>query len=368
MGNRDRCCSVTVAKGVCSVPPRPNAAQGHLWCRRVRALGLPFAAVLVAACARAPEHRPVETLRDNPMFVPQVFLEDSARPAPRKDEGIEAIKVTDPGEEPRQVVRFRYPADESHWEYVQLNTDMSFQVGSMNPENETMPATRITVLLRTRARGPDGSALREYEISKASLVAFPEAWDPEQKKDAMRELKKIVGLRGRLVMGANGAVQKGEPAIGKGKADRTVAKKARAVQQAMERSSLMWPDEPIGINATWVHKTMDKIEEYGITYLRKTTYKLTGFKDGIATITATVDQGTRQKQPFMGPKVPDGALVSLDRLAGEGTAVIRMRLDGVMTTADEKSSFIISGHVSIGRLDVPMLMKGRSASLVRASL
>lgn len=193
-----------------------------------------------------------------------------------------AITVIDPGAEPRQIVRLELVAHAP--EQLEITQKMIVRTELENTVLETGHRTRETPTTHTRGHAtvenltPAGDATVVFVLDDTSVDTDA---DPQAREMVEGRMKKLVGTRTTWHMAADGTISRLVNAF---PASLPAAARARieALHRAVQNTSVVFPDVPIGIGATWQIAGSERIG--GIVWKWTRTCKLLSLVEGVATI------------------------------------------------------------------------------------
>jgi hypothetical protein len=240
------------------------------------------------------------------------------------------ISVESLGAEPRQVVRFApKPGSSASYELV-TTQDMSLKM--IGPDGQAMDMgammgglTPTIVMPMTHTVGqPVADQLVPVQITMGAVRV--EGADPGLQAQMAAAMKMVDGLSYRMLVEPDGDVAQVDVSVD--------SPELYELTQSMADQLLdqvpTFPDEPIGVGATW---TVDMDMDIGgmslVTHQRMTVTSISDEAIGLKTA-LTMEQGQGGGMPI--PGLPAGADVDFTRFTGEGTGQLTTDLTTMSST------------------------------------
>lgn len=123
-----------------------------------------------------------------------------------------------------------------------------------------------------------------------------------------------------------------EVAVDPSDASRQPANRVANVAESMRASSVVFPDEPVGVGATW--DVMSRMTISGIMWDRKTTYILRALDDS----TASVDASVVMRASSQALRVEPNASTRLTSATASSSAELTVPLRGLVTTGASRGT------------------------------
>lgn len=250
-------------------------------------------------------------------------------------EDANALKVTDPGAEPRVARRYAFVANKSEKRVLTIKQSASREGGG--PAQE-LPAIAISMELTAKVVKPTGA---RFEV-KILGVDVPEA-PAAQKAQIAAQLGTFKGLTGQFDISKQGDV--GEVDF---KADERMQGQAAemiigGLQQALELLVPAFPDAPVGVGGKW-ERTAER-RDRGTTQIVKASYTLKDAAADGGTVHAEIDL-TVPKTVVQQRGLPPGTTVEVKK---KDTYTYAFKLAGVSTRVDGDSNMTQKLEVSDGK-------------------
>lgn len=236
---------------------------------------------------------------------------------PGADEALK-LRVTEPGAEPRAARKYAFVANRGDKRVITARQSAGREGGG--PAQEA--AFAVTADFVPKKVTP---AATKFEL-KVLNVDLPDMQGP-QKAAAQAQLKAFAGLTGAFDVTSRGEVGevdfKADDRMGQG-ADVIV----QSLQQSLELLVPPFPNEPIGVGATWERKVDRK--DRGQENSAKHTFTLKEVSADGGVVTAEVEVAV-PKHPFQGRGVPPGAT---EEVKGKGSYTYAFKFDHISTKVD----------------------------------
>ncbi len=275
---------------------------------------------------------------------PPTTTETKPKAPPAVDEkpGPPKVTVVEAGSEPRRALRYSPKKGTKQ----NINTKMIMSVET-TLKGAKGPTTRMPAMLMTMAtvvtEAKDGKFTYEFELTKAGTgddVKLPKRMIEAVEK----ELKKTVGLKGKVTVDARGFNVKSELVTPKGMSPR-MKQLVSSMQQSLDQLAAPLPEEPVGKGAKWTVE--QHINQGGMLLQQITTFELVELDDNSAELTISLKQDAGA-QEIRNPGLPTSA--KLHKLSGKGTGKSKLRFDRLAPEASNvevDTSAMISVNVGI---------------------
>ncbi|MBX3188437.1 MAG: hypothetical protein KF819_15575 [Labilithrix sp.] len=243
-------------------------------------------------------------------------------PAPAAAEDpARALKLLEPGAEPRAVRKYAFVANKSEKRQLTMKQSASREGGGGGPAQEA--TFSLLVELTPKVVTPKGTKF-EMKVLKVEIPGIP----PAQKAQAEAQLAVFSGLTGRFDVTPSGDIGevdfKADDKLQNGAAEMIV----NSLSQAVELVVPPFPSEPIGVGAKWERSSERK--ERGVEQSQKHTFTLTEFGENAGVVTADIDLKV-PKRPLQARGVPPGAT---QEVSAKGVYTYNFKLDRVATKVD----------------------------------
>ncbi len=267
-----------------------------------------------------------------------------------------AVQLLEPGEPPREVLRYKFQRGAVELEEVSVKvTATIFGPGHAVKANDT-PTMEVKTRATVAEVLPDGDAHLAHVFEGATAHGDGNI-PPAARNELTDMLSKLAGVRAwsrRSPRGDETELIFDEESIAPG---------AREIIDSMRRSSndgsVLFPDEEVGIGAKWAVSTRAKIGN-GMIVDRTITYTLTRRSGSTAEIDFTI-QLSGEEQPLR--SVPGAKLTSLK---GAGRGQITIGLDRIVHPATAAFAANARFTVPDGLVRQLGMLKIKAASSVRA--
>jgi hypothetical protein len=236
------------------------------------------------------------------------------------------VQLISQGAEPRQKLRFTPPANAKQTVQMTMKMNMAMSVAGQTQPTFNSPPIKMTMQTEVTKVDDNGDIHANFSYTDADIVA--QGGDmPPQALEAMRaQLKKLVGLRGSMVVDNQGNTKD----VNLDLPEELEPNSKQMVQQtvnSLKQISSPVPTEPVGVGATW--KVPNKVTLNGMTLNQVATYELVGLKDNVATLQVSMEQQA-EGQKLNPPGLPPGASIDLKSMNSQGQGKIEMAMNKIM--------------------------------------
>lgn len=277
----------------------------------------------LAVCGWAIELSPASLSAETPLVVQQQPAGDISVPFSRSQPS--QIELLNPGSEPRQQMRLKPTLN------VKEITLMTLKMGiQMSTRGEPLRGVKIptsVITIETEATKIDDNGDIHYQFSYTNADVMSDTVDNPTALETMRsQIKKMVGLKGKLIMDSRGFNKGGNFILPPG-SDNSFKQMVQQMSQSIDQLSAPLPTEAIGRGAKW--RLSSSLNSNGINLNNIATYELMSFQDGVAILNGSLEQQAKP-QTLNSPLFPAGSSVNLKSLASQGRGESTIRLDKLM--------------------------------------
>jgi hypothetical protein len=227
-----------------------------------------------------------------------------------------AVKVTEPGDEPRAVRKYDFKTGKTETVTVTLKTTMTQDIPGQPSGSQTQPGMVFALALTPQAKSDAGEFPVKVTFTRAEVLPGSDA-DPQQLKQMAQAFKALTGQGGTFRVTPSGKV------AGFALANEKLARSELAglAQQTLEGLFVVLPDDAIGKGAKW--EELGTSNQDGINLTTKSSYVLKDVTpDGLA-IAVSVKRSA-PTQAMADPRAPKGTTISID---GTTTGQVKVRVD-----------------------------------------
>lgn len=283
--------------------------------------------LLIAGCTGKSPSSPASS--DNSSSKTTQLSKESVKNPTVADNQIELVNA---GAEPRQQLRFAPPANTKQTVQMTMKMDAAMSVGGQTQPTMATPPMKMTMQVEVTKVDANGDIHAKFSYSDADVVT--DAKTPPEMASAMRsQLKKIVGMRGSMVIDNQGNTKNVSLDVPE-TADPNIKQMVQQTVNSLKQISSPVPTEAVGVGAKWRYPS--SITANGMTLNQTANYELIDLKDNVATMQLNVEQlaaGQKMNQPGL----PPGASVDLKSLKSQGNGKVRMALNRILPVNSEMS-------------------------------
>ncbi|MGB6296930.1 MAG: DUF6263 family protein [Rivularia sp. (in: cyanobacteria)] len=253
---------------------------------------------------------------------PKTPLENQLSPIKPKSQ----IKLITTGAQPRQILRFTPQTGQKETADMQMDMDMSMSINGKPAPEFKIPGTSLKLNTIVNKVEPNGDIHYEFSYSDVDTVGTS-TLPASILEDMRREIKKMAGLKGNVIVNNVGYTKKANFVI---PPNLNPALKQMMDQMAnsIEQLSAQIPQEEIGKGASW--QVTSQIGFNGINLQQRATYELVDIQDGIATMNINLTQTVPGVQKIVLPQMPKGMSVTMQSYNATGTGQAKVALNRIM--------------------------------------
>ncbi len=247
----------------------------------------------------------------------------AAPPPPVPGGGGEAVKLVEPGAEPREAARYAFVIDQSQTTLatVRVNAEGG-PMGGAGPQ----PPIRLTLKVTPMTKG-EGNTKFAMKVSKAEILTGGAALPPEAAKELKAAEAALATLTATFSASPRGALTELQLGVGKG----APPEAQELIIPMLEMLFAPLPEEPIGVGAKWVANTTAPSPSDGSM---KSTFTMTARTPTSADVTVTTERSAKP-QAIQDPRAPAGATMQME---GKGKTKMTLRFAGVASKAEGEST------------------------------
>ena len=298
------------------------------------------ASLLVAAgCSRG---APAPEAPDADLAAPPGAVAVEAGPPPAA-EGPTRLRLIDPGQEPREALRYTWRAGQHERLTMELRTAAATEAGGTTTPEIALPPVRIGVAIDPKGVSADGELAYAWRVVSTRVDAPDGAAEPMA--DGMRaEVGAVEHLAGTATVNALGLTTSlvvdpaSLPEAGAGGSGQMVEQ----VRQTLRDLAPPFPEEPVGRGARWEKLSHLSSKDARLTQTDSFTLLDLGKSGG--TIDDVLAQ-TAPSQPLLTPGMP-GAQARMDSMLASGdgkTSFDRSRL-APQTRFEGTTTMVVSSN------------------------
>lgn len=257
--------------------------------------------------------------------------------------GAPVVKLTSPGAEPRQELRYLLEAN--HKEKIAMTMTMGMEMGAAGQGMKmNLPPIRMEMELSVTEKLSDSEARCKFSITGVDVLEGGDAQFGSMRDTLKKELQKTIGTSGTLVVdhrGVNRETSLELPAD----MDPQMKQMMEGSRQAMEQMSSPLPQEAVGVGATW--EVDQLVAQNGLKLKQKMQFTLAKLDGKLGLFKTTIAQSADRQVANL-PNVPAGVTAELLSHTGTGTGEVNFDLSKLVPprstiTIKTDSSIKVSG-------------------------
>jgi hypothetical protein len=260
----------------------------------------------------------------------------------------QTVKLLSAGAEPRKVLRLHPKAGDKQSIQMTITAEIANQVGEAQIPPMKVPPITMTIETTVKDVTSEGDINYETVISDASAAEAPGTL-PQIVEATKAQVAALKGKTGSGAISSQGITRKSEM-----KATSGADAADQMSQYLSDLSSVMLPEEAVGVGAKW--EVRKPIKSKGLTISETTSYQLVSAEGDRLTAKATIAQSA-PKQKIDAPGMA-GVKVDLNKMTGTGSADFNFDLTQLLPSAGNmKSHSEMSMSGGMGGQKQNMIMK-----------
>jgi hypothetical protein len=274
------------------------------------------------------------------------------KPQAATDSSGEQVKLLDAGAEPRKALRLHPTAGDKQTMTMIMKMGMEMKMGDMPGQPLKMPGMKMVMDVTVKNVADNGDISYETATTEAAIIE-QEGVLP-QIADAMKA--SFAGLKGMSSTGvmSNRGVNKSSEIKVPDSADAQTKQAIDQMKEALSKTSLPLPEEPVGVGAKWEAKM--PIKTQGMTLDQVATYELVSLDGEQLNAKSTISQNA-SNQKIENPSMP-GIKVDLTKMTTTATGNTTLDLThAVPASASIDSHSDMSMGMNMGGQKQAMNMK-----------
>lgn len=269
------------------------------------------------------------------------------------------ITVQSTGAEPRAPLRYNLDALSAQSMVMDMTMSMSMDVG-MGQQAQQMPTMRMVTEFGEPTDAGDGRRRVTFSLASFDVIETPGV-DPMVLNVMRQSMASMGTMSGWMDIDDRGQVHDGDMSLEGG--DPMVAEQLAGMSDSIEQMSVPFPEEPVGIGASWDAAT--SLDVNGISITQTATYTILERTDSYVRVAMTLTQ-TAQAQAITDPSMP-GMTVNLSSFGSTGTGTATMYFDRIVPDSDMSLTTEMSMSVDGGNGQaMPMSMTNDMTMTMRA--
>lgn len=236
------------------------------------------------------------------------------------------IKLITPGAQPRQRLRFTPQVGEKETADMKMDMDMSMSVNGKPAPEFKIPATSLKLNAIVNKIEPNGDI--HYEFSYSDIDLGKESnLPPKALEDMRREIKKMEGLKGSVIVDDRGRTKKANFVVPED-FNPVLKQMTDQFKNSIEQLSAQVPQQAVGKGAKW--QVISQIGFNGINLQQTANYELVDIQDGIATMNINITQQAPSAQKIVLPQIPKGMTMTMQSYKSSGIGQAKIALNRIM--------------------------------------
>ena len=251
------------------------------------------------------------------------------------------LKLTDPGREPRKLLKFNFKEGLVENRKMIMDTDIETEMNGTKSPMVYMPSIILPIKSIVEEVKENGTARVKFEINEVS-VADDEDANPQLVKSLREQYNKIKNVSCILEVDTFGVGTTPDceftgdlgPSI------------AESVDEMMGNpsSSLFIPEHPVGIGAKW-EITNPELKLGGIVFSYKSSHEIVNIEEDTATINTTLVQNADEQMV----RFPGAAFeTKIEAYSTTGRGSMKIKLDELMPRGKAESESKVTTVIQVG--------------------
>ncbi|MEO1428669.1 MAG: DUF6263 family protein [Cyanobacteria bacterium J06632_19] len=254
---------------------------------------------------------------------PKTPLENQLSPQPEIKSQITLIT---PGAQPRQRLRFVPQTGQKETADMQMDMNMSMSVDGKEAPSFKIPGTSLKLNTTVNKVEQNGDIYYDFSYDDVDIVGESNL-PASALKDMRREIKKMQGLKGNVIVDNKGQTKKANFIVPKN-FNPALKQTMDQLKNSIEQLSAQVPTEAVGKGAKW--QVTSNINFNGITLVQTANYELVDIQDGIATMNINLTQKAPGAQKIVLPQIPKGMTMTMESYNANGTGQSKIALNRIM--------------------------------------
>ena len=245
-------------------------------------------------------------------------LASTTAPSPATPTVTSTVKLLDPGQPPRQKLRYKFKVDQNENVTMDMAMGASVDLGAGQRQEQKLPLIRVVLGVEPKSISPEGDLKYAYHLLSTEVVADPQT--PPQLAAAMKGgIEGMRGLSGTAVISPRG-ITKDSTFDSPPNASSQTAQMMEQIKQTARELAAPFPEEEVGKGAKW--EKSSKVELQGQKATQRETYTLVDLAGDTGKVDVVITQSS-----------PGGALSAPGIPAGSGVKIESMNANGKGTTS-----------------------------------
>ena len=239
-----------------------------------------------------------------------------------------AIKLIEPGAEPRKLLRYNFLADQRETMVMEMRMVMQLESGGQGQPEIRLPGSRNTMTVKGTEVSPEGELRYTFELQQIEILPPPDT-DPSTTKALQQNIDKMRGLSGSATVTSRGLTKHAELKPPPD-ADPQIVQFMTNMKHSMNQMSAPFPAEAVGQGARW-EVTMP-VETPVLKLTQVATYTLQEVHGDRAVLDVEIEQ-TAPPQQMENRAAGPGVKVALESLNTSGSGQLEVRLSSLVPTS-----------------------------------
>lgn len=273
---------------------------------------------------------------------------DAAAAAPGMlDEQAATVTLLEPGQPPRQKLRYAWRAGQKEELTMDLRTFASTETSDAQAPGNPLPTVRIVIAVDAVDVSAEGDLHYAWRVTAADVLADSRASD--QVTDGMREEVAVVAhLSGDGVTGPTGIARRVSIHPGSIAGAGGAAEMVAQIDQTLRSTPAPFPEEPVGLGARWQRVCRVSSSDAHITQT-----------DTLTLVSSVGRRGTLED--VLAQTAQPQELRTAAMRAGE-----EARLESMLVSGSARTQFDLARFVPHTRIDstTTMVVSGRAAGVI----
>lgn len=254
---------------------------------------------------------------------PEAPKAEAAAPPPAAEDDTgngSTVTLLDPGAEPRRKVRYLFGMKPESM-ILDMEMKMAMRMGDRaSPETE-LPGMRTVMRIVPKSISPEGDLSYEGVIVSNEITSKG-ALPPAARQKLEESLKSTRDMKVTSTVSSRGVVTEATMQIPENAAPE-IRQALEGTRDALRSMCMPLPEEDVGVGARW--KTDMNIRTT-LRMVQTTTTTLKKLEPKKMELDVVLTQ-TAAPQLMTGPSVPPGTTIKLERMTGNGTGTLAVKLD-----------------------------------------
>jgi len=234
------------------------------------------------------------------------------------------VKLLDPGNEPRQVLRYRPLTGSKESMLMEMRMEVSMEIGGN--KLPAPPAPQMKMIMDLEVLESNDEQIRYKFVLSEAKVSAEDSVPDEIRKAMETQLQLMVGLKGEVSITSRGFMLEATYHPPKN-APEMVLQMLKGIEKSAGELSTPLPEEAVGLGAKW--QIEQELDVTGMRMKQTVIHELEKLSEQDFTTKVSLVQSAEPQQMQV-PGLPENTKVHLDSLSGSGQGQMKVTLTRIV--------------------------------------